>query len=33
MKKVWAFITALALMLALAVRASAALPQKPSEFA
>lgn len=33
MKKVWALITALALMLALAVGASAAVPKKPSEFA
>ena len=33
MKKVWALITALALMLALAVGASAAVPKKPGEFA
>lgn len=33
MKKVWALVTALALMLALAVGASAAVPKKPSEFA
>ena len=33
MKKVWALITALALMLALTVGASAAVPKKPSEFA
>lgn len=33
MKKIWALITALALMLALAVGASAAVPKKPSEFA
>ena len=30
MKKVWALVTALALMLALAVGASAAVPKKPS---